>query len=106
MGFPRADVVDTDFLFLRPREEGFRGNFRTIIGDEDLRFSSRLDEPIEYISDHLRRDQGIYTDLQALLCINVKDREAPKAPPSGSCIMDKVKSPLVIFPGRNRQRNP
>jgi hypothetical protein len=45
-------------------------------------------------------------DCQALPGIDVKNRETPEASATSSSIMDKVKSPLVVDLGRNRQGKP
>lgn len=55
-GLAGIDMDKMDLVFLCPKEEGFRSELRTVIGDEALWFSSHLDQPIEYISNHLPGD--------------------------------------------------
>lgn len=105
-GFPRIDVDNTDLVLFRPREEGVCRKLRTIVGNNILRFSPCLYEPVEHPGNDLCGDRGVHMDDRALPCGNVKDREAPECPSPRGSVMNKIKGPLVIDALRNRQGDP
>ena len=105
-GFPRIDVDNTDLALFRPREEGVCRKLRTIVGNNILRFSPCLYEPVEHPGNDLCGDRGVHMDDRALPCSNVKDREAPECPSPRGSVMNKIKGPLVIDALRNRQGDP
>ena len=89
-GLARHDVMPVDPVFLRPGEDGMRGELRAIVADNHAGPSSLLDESCQLPCHPAARDRGVRDGGEALMGDVVRDVQDPEPPAMGHLVVHEV----------------
>jgi hypothetical protein len=89
------DVVPVKAGAVGPRQDGARGQARTIVADDRRRRPTPGNEPIELARDACPGDRGVGDRRQAL-AREVVDHDQDPEGPGGKAAREKVERPVLI----------
>jgi hypothetical protein len=99
------DVAPVDAGAVGPRQDGARGELRTIVADDRRRRTTPGNEPVELARDAGPGDRRVGDRRQALAG-EVVDHHQDAEAPGGQAIRDEVERPALIRRLRHSQRRP
>jgi len=96
---PRLNEVVPDPSLVAPLVEHPAGELRAVIGDDDLRPATFMDDSIQHPPHPKTRQAGVHLDGQALAGEGVDHIQGPQRPAIGQGIRGEVHGPLLTRPG-------
>jgi hypothetical protein len=88
-----------------PRQNGARGELRTIVADDRRRHAATGNQKVEFARDPHAGDRGVGNRRQALAG-EVVDHHQDAQAPGGQAIRDEVERPALVWRLRHSQRRP
>jgi hypothetical protein len=95
-GFSRGDETVRDVVFLAPAIQGESGKLRAVVGEQTLRASPQVNQPVEHAGNAVAGQRGVGLDPQALPRVSIDHRQHPQRAAAGQPIVDEVQAPALI----------